>query len=262
MAHQVGVPIVELSAEKVAEILASPQAQLRTARYKKAVYIVGELVFKGPYKAQDKVLLKNLTFNYAIERLEEALQLPEWQRGSLRWEFLGYTGGDQYFLAAPNIGRSKHIPYEVVNSKIEMNAKIVKRGEAVRRVSDLEGTERLTAEIKLAALQHLYLRFLLDIGDSGTHNVLIREDNPASRRLIAGIDLEERRAIRVKGSRLDQLFKKPPSKRQISLYESEICKIRSFSNRQIDQHTVDGLRAVGIDLDRLKENMETWDRSK
>jgi hypothetical protein len=262
IAHQVGVPIVELSVARIAEIMASPQAQLRTARYKKAVFIAGELVFKGPYKAQDKALLKNLTFNYAIELLEEALQLPERQRASLRWNFLGYAGDDQYYLASPNIGSRKSIAFEVVNSKIEMNAKIVKRGEAVSRVSDLERTERLTQEIKLAALQHLYLRFLLDIGDSGTHNVLIREDNPAGGRLIAGIDLEERRAIRVKGSRLDHLFKKPPSKRQISLYESETCKIRSFSNRRLDQHTADGLRAVGIDLERLKENMETWERSK
>lgn len=262
LARQVGVSIVELPAEKVTEILASPQAQLRTARYKKAVYIVGELVFKGPYKAQDKALLKNLTFNYAIELLEEALQLPEWQRASLHWEFLGYTSDNQYYLAVPNVGRSKGIPFEVVNSKIEMNAKIVRRGEAVRRISDLEGTEQLTADIKLATLQHLYLRFLLDIGDSGTHNVLIREDNPVSGRLIAGIDLEERRAIKEQQSQLEHLFKKPPSKRQISLYESEPCKIRSFSNRRLDQHTVDGLIAVGIDLERLKENMETWERLK
>jgi hypothetical protein len=262
IAHEVGVSIVELPAEKVSEILASPQAQLRTARYKKAVFIAGELVFKGPYKAQDKALLKNLTFNYAIELLEEALQLPERQRASLRWNFLGYAGDDQYYLASPNIGSRKSIAFEVVNSKIEMNAKIVKRGEAVGRVSDLEGTERLTLEIKLAALQHLYLRFLLDIGDSGTHNVLIREDNPASGRLIAGIDLEERRAIKGQQSRLAHLFKKPPSKRQLFLYESETCKIRSFSNRRLDRHTLDGLRAGGIDLDRLKENMKTWERSK
>ena len=262
IAHQVGVPIVELSAEKVAEILASPQAQLRTARYKKAVYIAGELVFKGPYKTQDKALIKNLTFNYAIDLLEEELQLPEWQTASLRWEFLGYAADDQYYLASPNIGRCKDIPYEVVNSKIEMNAKIVRRGNAVMRVSDLEGTERLTGDIKSAALQHLYLRFLLDIGDSGTHNVLLREDNPVSGRLISGIDLEEQRAIKEQQSRLDHLFKKSPSKRQISLYESEDCKIRSFSDRQLDQHTLNGLEAVGIDLERLKENMETWERLK
>jgi hypothetical protein len=38
-----GVAIVQLTSENVAEIIGSPQAQLRTARYKKAAYIVGEL---------------------------------------------------------------------------------------------------------------------------------------------------------------------------------------------------------------------------
>ena len=94
----------------------------------------------------------------------------------LPWEFLGNAGDNQYYLAAPNVGRRRAIPFEVVNSKIERNVKIVRRRDAVERVSDLEGTDRLTQDIKLAALQHLYLRFLLDIGDSGTHNVLIRED--------------------------------------------------------------------------------------
>ncbi len=32
----------------------------------------------------------------------------------------------------------------------------------------------------------------LDIGDSGTHNILIREDHGATGRLVAGIDLEEK----------------------------------------------------------------------
>ena len=52
--------MVELTAEKLAEIKTSPQAQLRTARYKKAVYLVGDLVFKGPYKAHETSLINNL----------------------------------------------------------------------------------------------------------------------------------------------------------------------------------------------------------
>lgn len=260
LAQQVGVQIVELSAEKVAEILASPQAQLRTARYKKAVYIAGELVFKGPYKAQDKALLKNLTFNYAIEHMEEALQLPEWQRASLRWEFLGYAADDQYYLASPNIGRCKDIPYEVVSSRLESGVKIVRRGAALRRVSDVEGYKSMPDGLKLATLQHLYLRFLLDIGDSGTHNVLIREDHPVSGRLIAGIDLEETRAVKEKAKRLGHLFKKPPTESQILLYESNLSKISTLSARQLDQHTLDGLRAVGIDFERLRNNIALWER--
>ena len=257
---QVGTRMVELTAEKIAKIRTSPQAQLRTARYKKAVYLVGEFVFKGPYKAHETSLINNLRHSYAIGLLESALELSEWERGSLPFEFLGFTGDDQYYLAAANVGRQKDIPFDVVNSKIEMNAKIVRRKDAVDRVSDVEGTERLTEDVKLATLQHLYLRFLLDIGDSGTHNVLIREDFSASGRLVAGIDLEETRGFKEKGSRLEHLFKKPPSKKQIRLYEADVCRIKSFSNRQLDQHTSDRLRSIGIDLVRLSENMELWER--
>ena len=57
MVSQVGIRMVELTAEKIAKIRTSPQAQLRTARYKKAVYLVGEFVFKGPYKADETSLL-------------------------------------------------------------------------------------------------------------------------------------------------------------------------------------------------------------
>jgi hypothetical protein len=112
----------------------------------------------------------------------------------------------------------------------------------------------------LAALQHLYLRFLLNIGDSGTHNVLIRNDRHSSGRLIAGIDLDEKRAIKEKERRLDHLFKTTASKMQISLYQSDVCKIRSISYSQLDQQTLERLNAVGINLERLKENMKLWER--
>ncbi len=160
------------------------------------------------------LLMKNLRYTYALELLEAALQLPEWQRGSLGWEYLGCGDDNQYYLVAPNVGKWKNIPFELVTTKIETNVKVVPRGEVVRRVSEIENNGQLTDEIKSASLQHLYLRFLLDIGDSGTHNVLIREDYDSTGRLIAGIDLEERRGIKVKESRLDHLFKKTPSKKQ------------------------------------------------
>ena len=261
LAHEVGVPIVQLSAEKIAEIMASPQAQLRTAKYKKAVYIVENLVFKGPYNSHDSALMKNLRVSYALELLETALQLHERERGSLPWQLLGYAGGNRFYLVAPNVGKWKDIPFDVMSSKLETNVKVVRRGEAVQRVSDVEGTEQLTEDIKVAALQHLYLRFLLDIGDSGTHNVLVREDHEGTDRPIAGIDLEETRAVKVRlGRRLDHLFKKGPSKNQIRLYDSGVGKIKSLSFNRLDQHASERLRAVGVDLERLKGNMKLWER--
>jgi hypothetical protein len=62
VAHIVGVPIAGLSVEKIAEIMVSLQAQRKTAKYKKAVFIVEDLVFKGPYNHHDQGLMKNLRF--------------------------------------------------------------------------------------------------------------------------------------------------------------------------------------------------------
>jgi hypothetical protein len=258
IAQLVGVPITELNAERVAEIMASPQAQLKTARFKKGVYFVGGLVFKGPYKSYEAALMNNLQFNHAIELLETALQLHELYRGSLRWKFLGCAGDDQFYLAAINVGRPDNIPFEIATSKIESDVKVVPRKVVVKRVFDIEGTSRLTEDVKLAALQHLYLRFLLDIGDSGTHNILVREDSSFNGRLIAGIDLEEMRFAKVKERQLDHLFKKPPSKQQIHLYKSVVCKIKPLKDCQLDREISDRLVVIGINLARLKNNMELW----
>ncbi|MGB6012106.1 MAG: hypothetical protein WBI57_12650, partial [Desulfobacterales bacterium] len=176
--------------------------------------------------------------------------------------YLGCGDDNQYFLAASNVGKWKNVSFELVSTKIETNVKVVQKGKVIKRVSDIESNGLLTDEIKSATLHHLYLRFLLDIGDSGTHNVLIREDYDSTGRLIAGVDLEERRAIKEKESRLDHLFKRAPSKRQKSLYESDIRKIKSLSYSQLKQHSLDRLSAVGIDLKRLKEKMELWEKIK
>jgi hypothetical protein len=263
LADKVKVPIQKLSAETIAKVNGAPQAQKRTATYKKAVYIVEDLVFKGPYVSdKDHLrLMKNLRYTYAIQQLEEALHLPGWKRGALPWKFIGLWGVHQYYLVTPNVGKWKNIPIKPESSPIETDVPVVPRCGAVRRVSDVENNGRLTDDIKLAVLQHLYFRFLLDIGDSGTHNILIREDHDRTGRLIAGIDLEERRGIRAKRRRLDHLFKKKnASKDQERIYKSDINRINSLSYSQLDQHTLESLCAVGIDLERLKGNMELWNK--
>jgi len=262
IASKVGVPIQQLSAENMTKLKDAPQAQKRTAKFKKAVKFIEGLVFKGPYKCDDKQLMNSLKYPYALELLEAALQLHEWQRGSLQWEYLGCGDDNQYYLVALNVGNRGNIPFELVSTKIEKNVKVVPRKEAVWRVLEREGTARLTDDIKSATLQHLYLRFLLGIGDSGTHNVLIREDYDSTGRLIAGIDLEERRTNIENKRRLDYLFKQGPSMKQIELYESDIYKIKSLSYSQLNQNTLDRLNAVGIDLKGLKENMELWEKLK
>jgi hypothetical protein len=175
LADKVGVTIRKIFAETVIKMNGSPQAQRKTSKYKKAVKIVNDLVFKGPYTSDKDLfrLMENLRYTYALELLESAMQLDEWQRGSLRWEYVGCWSNNHYYLVCPNVGKRKNIPYELVTTKIETNVPVIPSGGHVSLVSQIEGSALLTDEIKLASLQHLYLRFLLDIGDSGTHNILI-----------------------------------------------------------------------------------------
>lgn len=173
-----------------------------------------------------------------------------------------YDGNDGYFLVAPNVGQTGNIPFEIVSSKLETKVSVVPRGGCVRRVADVESNGRLTDEAKLAALQHLYFRFLLGIGDSGTHQILIREDYKTSGRLIAGVDIEERRGVKENDSRIDHLFKKAPSKAQRSLYAPVVGLIRLLGHHHLDQDTLGRLSAVGIDPGSMKKNMETWEGLK
>ena len=238
----------------------APRAQQRTAIYKKAVYIVEDLVFKGPYVSdKDHLrLMNNLMYTYAIQLLEEELQLPEWQMASLPWKYIGQWGIDQYYLVAQNVGRWKDISPNPAKSGYDPTAMIVPREGFVSRVSDVEKPGQLTDDIKSAALQHLYLRFILGIADSGTHNILIREDYDRTDRLIAGIDLEDRRGNIANNSQISFLFSKLYPKHSV-LYRSDIGKIKSLSYGQLDQHTTDRLCVVGINLAKLKVKMELWD---
>ncbi|MBC2732875.1 MAG: hypothetical protein HF981_00775, partial [Desulfobacteraceae bacterium] len=251
-----GTAIQELSAVIMSKVNGAPRAQLRTARFKKAVFVVDDLVYKGPYKRSDPGLMNNLRFTFAIQLLEDALHLPEWKRASLPWRCISWDGNDQYYLVAENVGKTKNIPFELESSKIEVDVPIIPRGAAVWRVSEVEKNGHLTNRPKFAALQHLYLRFLLDIGDSGTHNILVREDHVKTGRLIAGIDLEEMRTNKDRDSRLTHLFTNAFSYKKRSLYGPEVRNIQSITYWQIDQHILEKMNAVGIDLEKLKEKME------
>ena len=262
LACRAGVPIQSLSSTEMARIKNAPHAKLKTAVYKKPVHIVGDRVYKGPYTFDDPRLINNLRFTYALQVLEERLSLPEWLRTSLAWQCIGYDGNDGYFLVAPNVGKTGALPFKMVSSKLETDVPVVTRGGCVRRVADVESNGRLTNEAKLAALQHLYFRFLLGIGDSGTHQILIREDYKTSGRLIAGVDIEERRGVKENDSRIDHLFKKAPSKAQRSLYAPVVGHIRLLGHHHLDQDTLGRLSAVGIDPESVKKNIETWEGLK
>ena len=53
-----------------------PRAQLRTAKYKKSVFVGNQYVYKGPYSKESICFKNNLKFTQALRILEDELQLP------------------------------------------------------------------------------------------------------------------------------------------------------------------------------------------
>ncbi len=240
------IPIVEINDTTII----GPQAQKKTSAAKKCVYIVNDLAIKGPYLPSDQKLMYNLQFTQALMLIEDELQLEEKYRTTLPWKELWKTSKGEYYLIADNIGDHQKLETEKVTTKLETNVEVIKRGTFVKRVSELEEPH---GEIKIASLQHLYLRYLLDIGDSGTHNILVREDQ--TERFVVGNDLEEKRKIKDTQHKLELLFKKISKKDKI-LYQDFVDKIQILN--QLSSNLKDKLESLEIDTNTVVERIEKW----
>lgn len=229
------------------ELKALPTAQKRTSRHKKFVYVDGDFVYKGPYRENEASYKNAVKFASAMQLLEDAHPLPPSLRTATPIVDT-IKQGDYIYLKYINVG--KHViptdAVERVSTKIDEDVPVLKRTSFVTRVSEME--KLWTSEdITVATLQHLYFRYLLGIGDSGSHNVLVREDGATSGRVVAGIDLEEMRRQDVSPPKdaVEALFKKP-SRAQRSLYSPYVKHIRLLTNAAMSKVEKD---LAGLDID-------------
>lgn len=178
---------------KVSLLLDRPIFQQLTSTHKKPVYLdeTGRFVLKGPYHPdQDEVRFQlNLNMARRVLELDEARGIP----GTVLDVPLPVYLPQGRFLRWPNVAgyTDPNLPGDRVSNAVMEEACVLRRkqGQVARRVSDLNRIE-LTRDILLGTLNHLYVRALLGIGDSGPHNVLV---DPHTQR-VYGIDLEERRS--------------------------------------------------------------------
>ncbi len=98
----------------------------------------------------------------------------------------------------------------------------------IYRISELEKNNNIlfTDDVKIASLQHLYIRFILNIGDSGTHNILLRMDK--SKKIIVGNDFDEI-SNNNNNTILNCLWKLKPSKLQVNIYTDFTKYITRFN---------------------------------
>ena len=108
---------------------------------------------------------------------------------------------------------------------------------------------KFTNDVKIATLQHLYYRYLLNIGDSGTQNVLYREDVGRSK-LIAGVDMEEIRGKDQGNTKLEYLFNSRYNKK-IKLFKDNIMDITILDSSLLDDNKK-AFAKLGLNIDTIK----------
>jgi hypothetical protein len=214
--------------------------QRRTGAHKKAVFISSDYVYKGPYLASSqgdtKRVLYNLYFTRALLTLEQHLKIPEHLRSIIDWHsVIKIDNTDQYYLKQKSIGKlpTSEDDLEMVTTKVETNVKVLRRGSHVNRLIELEKDQsNFEGDIKpiyQACVQHFYLRYLLNIGDSGTWNILVRRDGVNG---ICAIDFEEIRAGKIKkGSDPLAMIMSKVSKQQRDIYGPYVNDITIFENK-------------------------------
>ena len=266
--------ITQMSDDEYETILNLPQGQKLTSSSKKSVYMDKINVYKGPFIFDDKKLLNSIKFTQALICVESVIKIPDKMKSVLPFSIKEYKG--YYFLVYKNIGIIDESSSELVdttlvskslsemalklgNSIPSKSVKIYPRG-VINRISDIITLDpsKFTDDIKLATLQHLYFRYLLNIGDSGTQNVLYREDGHIH--LVAGIDMEEIRGKDQGNTKLEYLFNSRYNKK-VALFKDMIDNVVTLTFEELDT-IKDDLGELGIGYEDIRKKIYKFNTSK
>jgi hypothetical protein len=268
--HRLGYQLDIKPASFVSDELSNlAHGQRRTSAHKKAVFISSDYVYKGPYLASSqgdtKKFLYNLYFTRALITLEQHLKIPDHLRSIIDWHsVIKIDNLNEYYLKQKSMGNlsTSEDDHEIVTTKIETNVKVLRRGSHVNRLIELEKDESNfqddPKEIYQACLQHFYLRYILNIGDSGTWNILVRRDGIKG---ICGIDFEELRPEKAKkiNDPLVMIMSKV-SKQQREIYGSYINDIIIFENKinLSDELAKTLSTSFKIDVEKMNRRIEEY----
>jgi len=132
-------------------------------------------LLKGEYRIDCNLNLPNIKFtinNSSFEILSENYVI---------------NSNGQCILGINALGKKiNENDLEIVSTKIETNIQIFKRQTHLYRISEI--IEKLDLQQRKICLQHLYFKFLLNVGDSSLYNILLSKNNE-----IIGIEFEEKR---------------------------------------------------------------------
>lgn len=198
-----------------------PLIQKRTGRNKKfnRIDFNNKFIIKGPYKNTDKDILYAIKYNIALQFLDSVTNY----KTAIPWYNIYIDEINQYYLVSKFV--TNNIMIESDRNKIikkildqwsNTEFQYFERDSNVVgiRISDIFKNQLLLEKLldtnlKQHILQHLYLRYILGIGDTGPHNMLYVDN--ILHQVIGGFDLEEFRSeesyfIEVKNNPYKLLF--------------------------------------------------------
>jgi hypothetical protein len=195
-------------------------AQAICGRHKTPVEVTEDFVYKGP-SANERCYNRSIEMANELTRVDEARGL----KPSVDKPTPIEHNGDKYLRWA-NVGDFKKMTTSERVTKLQEPTAIADRGSYIKRLSDL-ARDAITPGIVTDAVNHFYARYVLGIGDTGPHNVLLATDGR-----VVGIDLEEARTFKVTPTtRMECLVARKFKHRD--LYEAQVGNVVQLSEEYI-----------------------------
>ena len=161
-------------------------AQKLTGRGKCAVHVGAERVVKGPYPDASAIKFRrNVEGHSVFTSLAHACG----RTASTTLEGTPVSIENGLYVQWRNVGDMGRMETTTGTSKLGNYSALATRSSFVARLSELPPSD-LSDEILGPALNHMYLRFILGVGDSHFANLLIGADGN-----VYGIDIEEKRSF-------------------------------------------------------------------
>jgi hypothetical protein len=156
------------------------------------------VVVKGPYTGNDR-LSNVLMYTAAIRAIGNVVDMPT-MLPILAVEHDALAG--HVYLTYTNVLKLDAVPVQRTgdDESLERNRciTIVDRRAYDRRLSALESRDvaATTPGIRIMAMQHLYMRYIVGAGDSGLHNILVPDvDNECKPAMdVVGVDVDDARS--------------------------------------------------------------------
>jgi hypothetical protein len=223
--------ISEIDLLEYVRLIKLPLCQKRSTKYKKYVFMDtgAPYVYKGPYYLCERKFFREVTMGKVIDEISYICLLSPSTTKIVR---ILYCAENERYMIQYNAINMPKLPLTIwpFSTAIDENMSLV--SAPMHTVAALEKQIELPAQLRINVLQHLYFRYILGLGDLGTHNLLVEDPTNQYFSKVYGFDFEEAGGPREPKSKFMCLEKKQHAFR-LDIYLFYINYIRVLSTDEI-----------------------------